>query len=146
MLDFASGLAEIVSGFGNGRGNGGGYRGDEGGVDLLIDGGGAGVGDFRRDRVLLLVDVILDFRLFGGSGHRFDQAGAEILGQHDGCIVFAGLHAVYGLFLIVYEAPAEFVVLLEFLDDLPARIEMADQIVGGALVFIGYGHLQIAGG
>ena len=30
--------------------------------------------------------------------------------------------------------------------DLPARIEMADQIVGGALVFIGYGHLQIAGG
>ena len=83
---------------------------------------------FGADRVLLLVDVILDFRLFGGSGHRFDQAGAEILGQHDGCIVSAGLHAVDGLFLIVYEAPAEFVVLLEFLDDLPARIEMADQI------------------
>ena len=89
-------------------------------VDLLVDVGGTGVGDFRRDRVLLLVDVILDFWLFGGSGHRFDQAGAEILGQHDGCIVSAGLHAVDGLFLIVYEAPAEFVVLLEFLDDRPA--------------------------
>ena len=61
MLDFAGGLVEIASRFGNGRGNGGGYRGDEGGVDLLVDGGGTGVGDFRRDRVLLLVDVILDF-------------------------------------------------------------------------------------
>ena len=69
MLDFAGGLVEIASRFGNGRGNGGGYRGDEGGVDLLVDGGGTGVGDFRCDRVLLLVDVILDFRLFGGSGH-----------------------------------------------------------------------------
>lgn len=40
MLDFAGGLVEIASRFGNGRGNGGGYRGDEGGVDLLVDGGG----------------------------------------------------------------------------------------------------------
>ena len=113
---------------------------------MLVNGGCTGVRDFRGNGVLLLVDVVLYLRLFGGAGQRIDQAGAEVFWQHNRRVVVAGLHALYGLLFVAHKPPAELVVMFELYDHLLAGIEMANQIIGGAAVLIGDGDLQVAGG
>gem|GEM_PF-3146750 len=138
-------LVEFVARLGYGGCDRVAHRGDEGGVDLLVDGRRARIGDFRRDRVLFLVDVVLDLRPGSGAGHRIDQTLAEVLGQDDRRVVFARLHAFQRLFL-ADEPPPQLVVFLELAHDLLAGVEIADQIVAGALVVVGHGDLKVAGG
>ena len=56
--------------------------------------------------------------------HR-DQVIREVLGNHDGSIVFATFDALFGICRRVDEGPAQLVVLLELVDHLIARIELA---------------------
>ena len=63
--------------------------------------------------------------------HR-DQVIREVLGDYDGRIVLTALDAPLGVGRRIYEGPAQLVVLLELIDDLIARVELAHQVVLGA--------------
>ena len=76
--------------------------------------------------------------------HR-DEIVGEVLGNHDGSIVFATFDALFGICRRVDEGPAQLVVLLELVDHLIARVELAHQVVLGALIVVGDGDFNALG-
>mgnify|MGYP000476583667 CR=1 FL=1 len=63
--------------------------------------------------------------------HR-NQVIREVLGDYDGRIVLTALDALFGIGRRIDEGPAQLIVLLELIDDLIARVELAHQVVLGA--------------
>ena len=79
-------------------------------VDLLAHRTRGLVGHAGRDGVGLLVLVVHDLGVLGIARKDRHHARAEILGNHDGCIVLAGAHALDRLALLD-EDPVNVVVL-----------------------------------
>ena len=73
--------------------------------------------------------------------HR-NQVIREVLGDYDGRIVLTALDALLGIGRRIDEGPAQLIVLLELIDDLVARVELAHQVVLGSLVVVGDGNLD----
>ena len=121
------------------------HRGDKLRVDLLLNGVGAGVGNLRSDSTLLLVDVIGELRLMVIAVEHRDEIVGEVLGDHDRRVILAALDALLGIGGRVDEGPAELVVLLELVDHLIARVELADQVVLSSLVIVGDSNLNALG-
>ena len=76
--------------------------------------------------------------------HR-DQVIREVLGDYDGRIVLTALDALLGVGRRINEGPAQLIVLLELIDDLVARVELAHQVVLGAPIVVGDGNLDALG-
>ena len=76
--------------------------------------------------------------------HR-NQVIREVLGDYDGRIVLTALDALFGIGRRIDEGPAQPIVLLELIDDLIARVELAHQVVLGALIVVGDGNLDTLG-
>ena len=76
--------------------------------------------------------------------HR-NQVIREVLGNHDGRIVLPALDALFGIGRRIDEGPAQLIVLLELIDDLVARVELAHQVVLSALVVVGDSNLDALG-
>ena len=73
--------------------------------------------------------------------HR-NQVIREVLGDYDGRIVLTTLDALLGIGRRIDEGPAQLIVLLELIDDLVARVEIAHQVVLSALIVVGDGNLD----
>ena len=121
------------------------HRRDKLRVDLLLDGVRTGVGDLGRNGALLLIDVVRELGLMVVAIEHRDQVIREILGDHDRRIVLTALDALFSIGGRIDESPAQLVVLLELIDDFIARVELAHQVVLGALVVIGDGDLDALG-
>ena len=76
--------------------------------------------------------------------HR-DQVIREVLRDYDGRIVLTALDALLGVGRRIDEGPAQLIVLLELIDDLVARVELAHQVVLGAPIVVGDGNLDTLG-
>ena len=76
--------------------------------------------------------------------HR-NQVIREVLGDYDGRIVLTALDALFGIGRRIDEGPAQPIVLLELIDDLIARVELAHQVVLGAPIVVGDGNLDALG-
>ena len=76
--------------------------------------------------------------------HR-NQVIREVLGDYDGRIVLTALDALLGIGRRIDEGPAQLIVFLELIDDLIARVELAHQVVLGALIVVGDGNLDTLG-
>ena len=76
--------------------------------------------------------------------HR-DEIVGEVLGNHDGSIVFATFDTLFGICRRVDEGPAKLVVLLELVDHLIACVKLAHQVVLGALIIVGNGDFNALG-
>ena len=133
--------ARLLGGLGHGLA----HRRDEGRVERLLDGAGAGVGHLGRDGALLLVDVVGEFGLVELTVEHGQQILREVLGDDDGRVVLAALDALLGVLGGVDERPAQLVVVLELVDHLVAGVELADELVLGAGVAVGDGDLDALG-
>ena len=76
--------------------------------------------------------------------HR-DEIVGEVLGNHDGSIVFATFDALFGICRRVDEGPANLVVLLELVDHFVASVELTHQVVLGASIVVGDSNLDALG-
>ena len=114
-------------------------RGDrnKGLVDLLLHRCRAGIGDLRRDGILLFIQIIFDLRRLQIPGQDADQTFTEILRNHDRCIVCSGVDACDRL-LSVHKGPAECIVLFEVLDDLVTNVQLSGHFIVRAPVAIRY--------
>ena len=76
--------------------------------------------------------------------HRYEIV-REILGDHDGSVILAALDALLGIGGRVDEGPAQLIVLFELVDHFIACVELAHQVILGALVVVGDGDLDALG-
>ena len=76
--------------------------------------------------------------------HRNKIVG-EVLGDYDGRIVLTTLDALFGIGGRIDEGPAQLIVLLELIDDLVTRVELAHQVILSALIVVGDGNLDTLG-
>ena len=113
--DARVGVVDLAHGLGHALlellGHGGAHDAHELLGDLLLERGGAGVGDLGRDGVDLLVDVVGDVGLVGVAVEDVGERGGEVRRDDEGGVVGAGLDALLGL-VLAHEGPAQLCVLL----------------------------------
>ena len=104
-----------------------------------------GVGYLRGDGVFLRVLIVCNAGLARPLREHIEHVVGEVLINDDGGVVFAGVHAVDRLLLVVEEDPVDARRLAEVVEHLVALIRDCAVIVNIALIHGGEGDGDVAG-
>ena len=119
------------------------HRRDEGGVDRLVKGARARVGDLRRHGPRLLVHVVGQLGLHEVAGGQRQQPLGEVFGYDERSVARARIEFVHGSGAID-ERPVELLVFAQLLHDHIAHVQLAGQLAGSAGVLVHHAHAQVA--
>ncbi len=114
-------------------------------VNLRLNSARALLGHNLSNGVELLILVVLNARVLNLSAEQRHHIGAKVLGNNNGCVVFAGLYTLNGL-ILVHKGPVKAIVCAQRINNRLANIHAhRHQVTLVALIGIGHGHLKVAG-